>query len=458
MRKLAAMFVLVFMVPLVHGAQTIQEKGKIETVTLFRGQALVTRVVPVKAQAGAVELTVSDLPDAVLGQSLFASSGTDLQIRAVRFRRRAVGKAPEKEVQELDDQIAAIEKQRRENEQMTRLVNEKQSYLKKLESFVAPTANYEMSKGVLNADTLVKVTGMMFEQRAALTKEILTLSESERELQKELNLLRRKRSELARSHTKTMREAIIFLDKTGNAGNELRLSYIVRNASWSPTYNLRGGAKAKNVTVEMGALAQQTSGEDWESVKLTLSTAGAQLVADGPSLAPLWLYLSKAPQTWGRGGLEKRIRSTKSRMRTSNAALQNTIGRAFQRGVQWDMNRAGQEIQQLELGLDPGDLASVRQAMRATESGLAVNYTIGGKVSLASRRDNQMVRITKLDLAATFFYEATPLLTEQVYRYAEMVNDSNVSLLEGNASVYLDGEFMGTANIPMVACGQKAGK
>jgi uncharacterized protein (TIGR02231 family) len=66
-----------------------------------------------------------------------------------------------------------------------------------------------------------------------------------------------------------------------------------------------------------------------------------------------------------------------------------------------------------------------------------------------------MVQIAELKLPAEFFYEATPLLTEAVYRYAEVENTSDVSLLGGRAGVYLDNEFMGTAELPMVARGQK---
>ena len=46
-------------------AESVSQKGTIESVMLFRGQALVTRLVPVKAPVGAVQLTVTELPDAV---------------------------------------------------------------------------------------------------------------------------------------------------------------------------------------------------------------------------------------------------------------------------------------------------------------------------------------------------------------------------------------------------------
>jgi uncharacterized protein (TIGR02231 family) len=448
--------VLLTAVCVAGAAREVQEKGTVEAVTLFRGQALVTRLVPFDAPAGPVELTVTDLPHSVLGESLFVSAGTDAQVRAVRFHTRAVGKAPEKEVQALDDEIADVEKKLRENSSLEQVIVEKKTYLTKLESFVAPAANVEMTKGVLNAETIAELTAMTFNHRTALAKELFDRSETARDLQEKLALLRRKRGELTRSHSRTLREAIVFLDKTRAGETSLRFNYLVRNASWSPTYNVRGSLDKTNAVVEVGALAQQTSGEDWDNAELTLSTAGAQLVAEGPSLAPLWLHLTKEPEAYGgAAGLDKRLRSATSKLRSGQLRQQTVASQTGQTAIQWDMNRFVHEVQQIELSAEPQDFRAVRRRVGDKGSGLAVNYKIDGKVSLASRHDNQLVQIAKLTLPCSFFYEATPLLTEQVHRYAAIMNDSTVSLLEGSASVYLDGEFMGRANVPMVARGQR---
>ena len=93
-----------------HAIEKIEAKGKVNAVTLFRGQALVTRTVPIEAGAGSIQLTIKDLPPSIQGHSLFVNAGDDLKVRAVRYHTSATGKAPKEEVQELDDKIAAIEK------------------------------------------------------------------------------------------------------------------------------------------------------------------------------------------------------------------------------------------------------------------------------------------------------------------------------------------------------------
>ena len=54
---------------------------------------------------------------------------------------------------------------------------------------------------------------------------------------------------------------------------ELRLIYDVTGASWEPTYDVHLDPRSDQVTVSLWAAVQQTTGEDWPGVELTVSTA-----------------------------------------------------------------------------------------------------------------------------------------------------------------------------------------
>ena len=62
-------------------AAPVRSAGKVELVTLYRGQALVTRAVPFEAPAGPVELLVGELPSQILPDSLYADGGKEIEIR-----------------------------------------------------------------------------------------------------------------------------------------------------------------------------------------------------------------------------------------------------------------------------------------------------------------------------------------------------------------------------------------
>ena len=132
-------------------AETIV-KGKLDAVTIYRGQALITRVVDLPAGEGLGEIVVSELPDRIVPQSLFAEGSDGVAIRSVVYRNRPVAQDVREEVRKIDDAIRSLNDQVAANAQQQNLLEEQRLYLDKLANFTAPTANVEMTKGVLNAD------------------------------------------------------------------------------------------------------------------------------------------------------------------------------------------------------------------------------------------------------------------------------------------------------------------
>ena len=83
-----------------------------------------------------------------------------------------------------------------------------------------------------------------------------------------------------------------------------------------------------------------------------------------------------------------------------------------------------------------------------------MSYKLKTAVSLASRSDQQMLRILDTKLDTAFYYVATPILTSYVYREAKVLNTGSEVLLAGPVSVYLDGRFVGRGEVPTVAQGE----
>ncbi len=70
-------------------AEAVDVDGHVASVTLYRGQAQVTRTLPIEGAAGGLEIVVGELPEQVVPDSLFAEGGDAVEVRAVRFRTRA---------------------------------------------------------------------------------------------------------------------------------------------------------------------------------------------------------------------------------------------------------------------------------------------------------------------------------------------------------------------------------
>ena len=282
-------------------------KGKLDEVTVYRGQALVTRLVEVPGPAGLREVIVTELPEHVQPASIYAESADGVEVRSVLYRIRPVEQDVREEVRKLDAEIRGVQDLIQTNNQQTQVLANETGYLAKLEQFTAPTANVELTKGVLNAETLKALTAFLFEQRRKISDEQLKFSFELRGLNDKLNTLNRQREVLTGGSAKTIREAVVFVNLK-EANGKLRLRYLVDSANWTPSYNARTDSKHQQVTIEYNASIEQMSGEDWDHVTMNLSTATPSLVAKAPVLEPLTIALSAAPETGPPRSQEFRVR------------------------------------------------------------------------------------------------------------------------------------------------------
>ena len=444
--------------------------GEVTAVTLYRGQAQITREIDVTGEDGNIEVVVENLPEQTVPESLFAEGGERVEIRAVRYRTRAVGQTPREEVRQLDQQML-------EHHQSLQLVRKRQEllkrrveYLAKLEGFVAPTAQVELSKGVLDAETLERMTLFSFEQHEKIAKTEIDLAEEERVLNKKLQLLQRKKQEITAGASETRREAVLFLHKRGLAAAKVRLNYLVRNCGWSPSYTMRASDDRKNVQVEYNALIHQLTGENWDDVDLTLSTASPTLGAAGPGLAPFLVSLAplSAPnrksksgngiwygQGVSKGQLRQQVAGFNEQKNAFYEQLGNSVRIVDNTKLSWDLNMFVCNGNLLEINGDSVALNVLQSSFQDEDDQVSLNYSLTGKVSVASRRDQQMIRIMQKDLNSEFYHVAAPVLNSYVYREAELMNDSDEDLLAGPMTVYLDGRFVGRGEIPTVARGQR---
>jgi hypothetical protein len=478
---LAVVVGLIAMGSCTHLIAAASVEGKATQVTLYRGQAQVTRVVPVEGKAGNLEIVVGKLPEQIEPNSLFAEGGEAVEIRAVRFRTRAVGEQPREEVRKLEREILDTQQQIDLNSKRQALLAKRTEYLGKMDTFVVPTAHKDLANGVLDAEALEKITNFSFEEREKIVTQEVDLSKKAHDLNEQLTLLQRKHAEITAGASRTEREAVLFLQKQGAGPAEVRLNYLVNNCGWSPAYTMRSVDDRKKVRIEYNALIHQLSGEDWNNVNLTLSTASPALSAAGPGLAPFHVTLTTEAQMnaqangpgggkgpgqpqaaainlYGRGmskgQVMEQLQGLNVRKIQSVNASNSAVIFTEQNKSNWNLNDVAYGLQQLELNGDATTLSVLRSEKPDEANGPSLSYQLTGNVSLASRSDQQMVRIVQTDMDSKFYHVAVPVLTSYVFREAELSNSSDKDLLAGPITVYLDGRFVGRGEIPTVARGQ----
>ncbi len=450
-------------------ADAIETRGRLEAVTVYRGQALVTRVVETPREAGLREIVIGELPEQVVPGSLYAESADGVEVRSVIFRQKPVQEDVREEVRVIDVKIRALQDKLWTNTQSLALLASRAALLDKLEQFTAPTANVELTQGVLDPAALKEIANYLIEQRAAASQAELQLRMEKRDFEEQLVVLQRERQQLAGKPAQTAREAVVFVNIT-KPGAELRLRYLVDQAIWSPSYTVRAGDDRSKITVEYYASIQQLSGEDWQDVAMTLSTATPSLVAKAPTLDPLRITLTSLAEQAAAG--YSQVEFAQQRAQIQEQQVVQNINRAQRAGqrkggdiegqqsqppnadIDWTLNDLACKLQVLELAAQV-DIRAPESHKRDFDAGLSVTYQLASRTSLPSRSDRQLIQIAAMPMAAEFYKVAIPVLSDSVFEEARLANESAMVLLAGPVSTYLAGQFVGHGDIPTVAAGQQ---
>ena len=457
--------------------------GNITSVTLYRGQAQVTRQLILSGAAGSQEIVVGDLPSAIIPASLFSESPDGAQVRGVRYRERIVESNPDTSIAALQTRLDELERDLAQNQSQQQVVREQLDSLEDLVRFTSDRSNNDLNTGTLDPDALERLIIFSFSQRESLAAQRFELNQAALNIRNAINITQRELEQIRNQNTQEVaREALIFVSKP--AGEvRLLLSYLVSNSTWTPAYNVRADTGSNTANIEYNAIIQQLSGEDWQDVSLTLSTASPTLSASRPVLGPFSVDLSQQPQAAALGEPANMVRSEALRapaagmaadememdaapapaapsqfgaMITLQQQAQSQLGQATNLQATLDssfvLNTSANTLELFEATSRPEDRVSATNEDSA--NALMLSYNVASPVSLASRRDQQIVRIAESELGANLYYVATPVLTPLVYREAELTNTSDTAFLAGSVSAYLDGRFVGQSEITTIAQGQ----
>jgi len=427
--------------------------GTISKVTVYRGQALVTRIVNVDLPTGASELIVEGLPAQVVPESIYAQASDAVKVLSVRYRERPVMEDTREEVKQLDAQIEDVKHKLKYAESELSHFSQQWQMFEKLKDFTITAAQSDLNRGLLTFEPIQNLATFIEQKGLEYHKHKLELEDQIAQLKKEQELLERKRNELTAGRSRTEREAVLFISANGAKKVAVEMSYLVNGASWLQQYNLRANPKKSNCLIEYNAVVNQTSGEDWDGVAISLSTAEPTMVAAAPTLTPMLVALSLPAQQQPEPG--QQAVAWENDIQQYRKSRKDYIKRGI--AANEELNVLALRNQAMVFNVGGKEFADLQQKMAEISriEGISVTYDLPGKLSLPSRSDQQLVTIAAITAKADFTLIATPLLTDYVYLQADVLNDSDTILLPGQAGMFRDGGFVGKSQLPPVTIGEK---
>jgi hypothetical protein len=435
--------------------------SRITNVTVYQGNALVTREVDVPEGAGIIELTVTPLPPTTVNSSLYSEGNEGTRILTTRFRMRPILEDTREEVRRLEAKLKAQRENVQKLQADLQTVDQNLKTMDKVENFTSASTQHMTEKGTLNAETIISLIKHVMDTRAEKIKEQVGLKQQLANLQEEMQFAERQLRDLTAGSSKTERDAVIIVEKKDKAAGKIRLNYLVDTPFWHPQYKFRAGKDEKEaVQLEYLAAISQQSGEDWNNVDLTLSTAQPLLNAAPPDLKTLEVAL--APK--GSGQPPMGVANPGLQMDNFEKAKQ-LRGQAGQEYNKKDAQSGGRLINDaaaleqtnefLWTSRDEILHAQKKNPAGINREGQSVTYHLNARFSVPSRNDEQVLEVTRLTMEPEYFYKAVPVLTSHVYRLANLTNKSNYVLLPGEATMYMGKDFVGRMDLPLVAVGEQ---
>ena len=284
MKKLMLMLLWLPIIPATVKATGDQKAAsKVEKVIVFLSGAQVTRTATVNVTTGESTITFEGLSPDIDAQSIQVHADGAFTIMAVKSELNFLGRqVKQKRVEELQALQKIIrDKIDLQNGTLTIYRNE-EDILSKNQVVTGQNANLDVLKLKAALDFQTQTLTELKKKEQQVSNDINLLNE-------ELQKYNRQIADISKGDSKTTTDIIVTLSSRIVVQAQFTLSYLVKNAGWYPTYDIR--AKDVNSPINIGykANVSQKCGEEWKNVKLTLSTANPTVSGSKPQLNPFYL-------------------------------------------------------------------------------------------------------------------------------------------------------------------------
>ncbi|MBN2547714.1 MAG: mucoidy inhibitor MuiA family protein [Anaerolineales bacterium] len=402
-------------------------ESSIHQVIVYPDRARLTRRSEIALEAGAHQIEIADLPVVINPDSLRATAHGTARARLLGLQAHKVfySDTPSEQAHELEMQIETLQDEIAALDTQSELL--KQQHLK-LDALAGHTQIYAtaLAAGETSLEAQLAFYDSLRATMSQLDTEQHQLAIRRREMDRRLAQLKRQLDLLRSARPRERYAAFVEVEVTDPGSLTVELTYVVSNAGWKPLYDLRLVEENGKAELEIGYLAQvtQQTGENWENVELTLSTARPALAATLPELEP-W-FIGPPPPVM-RAALPKAAAPT---------------------GMV--MAAAAPDMAMREVSKIAEAEAEVVQAS-VDSSGAAVTYHVPAKVSIPADGAPHKVSVARYSLPPKLDYVSAPKLAEAAYRRAKVTNDSLYTLLPGAANLFAGGEFIGTTRLDLTA-------
>ncbi|MEP7174386.1 MAG: mucoidy inhibitor MuiA family protein [Aestuariivirga sp.] len=440
MRLRLATFILVTTCLSPAFAADLEAPSHVDAVTVYPSGAEVTRVTEAHLLAGETTLILEDLPGELDAQSIRVegAGGEGLEIGSVDSKlvylstaaQDAERKSLEKEIETLGDERQALDQTLSDADYQKRLL------LSLADKQLVPSSD-DKSKTV-DAGQLGSLLDLVSAKLNVISKTIHEAQIRQRDIDKQVNELNNKLAGIAPAQIARMQVAV-HLTAPAETNGSFKVKYRVGNAGWAPFYDARLTTPEKNqksrIELVRRAEVMQSTGESWENVALTLSTARPLGATAAPDLYEQEIQIYTP--------LQARMKAEADGLARDDENLPAS-------------SAAPKEMGQLLNAFGDKKKDAIQKQAIVEMAGFQALYGIQGRVSVDNSGTSKKVRIATDGYDATLNALVVPKLDASAYLTAAFTIKGEAPMLPGMVNLYRDGVFMGQGALPLLSPDEEA--
>ena len=278
-------------------AQLKPVESKVIEATVFKDRAMVTRSADVNLQKGENTIIFSELTTDIKDESvrISAAGNGEIKILDVKVERKFTTEIRKESSNELQKKIDALKSEMLIASDQIAIYDSKKQFIESLKAESVKYANQKILSSTNSTKEWTDILNFVDKNLKEIYSGIREQAVKRSRLEEEIKAIQLNMNQSKDIEQKNYKEIMVKIDASQNTKAEVQASYIVNSASWYPIYDARVDSKSKQVELSLFGMIQQSTGEDWNDVKLTFSTADPSSVKSLPKLDPWFLDINPLP-------------------------------------------------------------------------------------------------------------------------------------------------------------------
>jgi len=412
MKRLLITTILLYAIVLYVSADTEKDiKAGLKHVTVYPDRAQLTRETSVEIPAGKTVLKLTGLSPYIDAQSIQVKGYGDFMVLSVNHQNNYLQNLEElPEIKSIRSQIETLQLKVEDEKASINILKEKEAFLVANRAILVKetTFSIEQLKGVMELYT---------NNMDQVTMSVLKKNRLIKDYEKQIAVLQKQVADRIGKQQLPSGEISVAVSSERPVTGKLTFAYVVSNAGWYPSYDIRVDDITKPVNIYFKANVYQNTGVEWKDVKLSFSNATPWVAGDVPILYPWFVdYYNPMPVM---------IRGNASMIRSEAP----------------EMAKMSEE----RMSVKEAEAAPMTVEKQVGET--TITFDVALPYSVASDGKIQTIEIQRTATPAEYKYVTVPKISTLAYLTANITDWAAQSLQSGEATLYFENTFVGKSNL-----------